>query len=271
VSQQVPRDSASHGAAAPVACLDISGLCVSYGGRPALQDVTLPVYRARITAVVGPSGCGKSSFLSSINRMTDLVSSCRVTGRIVFEGRDVHDPRLDLIAHRRRIGMIFQRPNPFPLSVKRNVTFPLEHHGMRGRQQCDAAAEAGLRRVGLWDEVKDRLDAPALSLSGGQQQRLCLARALVLDPDVLLMDEPCSSLDPIASGVVEDLVAALRGQYTVVIVTHNLAQARRIADDVAVFWVRDGAGTLIEHGPAATLFDTPSHQLTMAYFRGMRG
>jgi phosphate transport system ATP-binding protein len=166
--------------------------------------------------------------------------------------------------------MIFQRPNPFPLSIRRNLTFPLEQHG-RDRAARDAEAGAALRRVGLWEEVQDRLDAPALKLSGGQQQRLCLARALALEPDVLLMDEPCSALDPIASGVVEDLVVSLRGQYTVVIVTHNLAQARRVADFVAVFWVQDGVGTLIEHGPVGQTFEAPRHELTAAYIRGMRG
>jgi phosphate transport system ATP-binding protein len=250
-------------------CLEVEKLCVSYGAMPAVRDVTLPVHLGCITAVVGPSGCGKSTFLSCLNRMTDLVPGCRVEGRITLDGRDIRS--LEPIALRRRVGMIFQRPNPFPLSIRKNLTFPLAHHGMRRRQDRDAAAEAALRRVGLWDEVKDRLDAPALGLSGGQQQRLCLARALVLEPEVVLLDEPCSALDPIASGVVEDLVASLRGQYSVVIVTHNLAQARRIADDVAVFWVREGAGTLIEHGGAAALFEAPAHELTGAYLRGMRG
>jgi phosphate transport system ATP-binding protein len=251
--------------------VNVERLCVSYHGAPALRDVGLSIQPGRVTAVVGPSGCGKSTFLSCLNRLTDLVPGCRVTGRIALDGQDLLEPGVDLIALRRRVGMIFQKPNPFPLSVLKNLTFPLEHHGMRRRQDREAAAEQAMRRVGLWDEVKDRLDAPALSLSGGQQQRLCLARALVLTPTVVLLDEPCSALDPIASGVVEDLVASLRGQYTIVIVTHNLAQARRIADDVAVFWTCDGAGTLIEHGPARVLFEAPAHELTAAYFRGMRG
>jgi phosphate transport system ATP-binding protein len=259
------------GSAADAPCLDVAGLSVSYAGRPALRGVTLPIRGGRITAIVGPSGCGKSTFVASLNRMTDLVPGCGVTGRVRFHGADVFDPGIDLIALRTRIGTIFQRPNPFPLSIRRNLTFPLEHHRIGDRQGRDALAEAALRRVALWDEIQHRLDAPALELSGGQQQRLCLARALVLDPDVLLMDEPCSALDPIASGVVEDLIVSLRGQYTVVVVTHNLAQARRIADDVAVFWVRDGAGTLIEHGPAAATFDSPAHELTAAYVRGIRG
>ena len=250
---------------------DVADLSVSYGGRPALRGVTLPVRAGVITAIVGPSGCGKSTFLASLNRMTDLMPGCAVSGRILLDGGDIRAPGTDVVALRRRVGMIFQRANPFPLSIRRNLTFPLAHHGRRDRAARDAAAEAALRRVGLWAEVKDRLDEPALTLSGGQQQRLCLARALALDPDVLLMDEPCSALDPIASGVVEDLVASLRGRYTIVIVTHNLAQARRIADDVAVFWIRDGVGTLIEHGPTASAFEAPRHELTAAYVRGIRG
>jgi phosphate transport system ATP-binding protein len=251
--------------------LDVTDLSAWYGGRQALRGVTLPVRAGGITAIVGPSGCGKSTFLATLNRMTDLVPGCRVAGRIRLDGRDIHEPGTDVVALRRRVGMIFQRPNPFPLSIRRNLTFPLEHHGMRDRAARDAEAQSVLRRVGLWDEVQDRLDTSALGLSGGQQQRLCLARALALDPEVLLMDEPCSALDPIASGVIEDLVASLRGQYTVVIVTHNLAQARRLADDVAVFWLQDGVGTVIEHGPVSATFETPRHDLTAAYVRGIRG
>jgi len=252
-------------------CLVVEDLSVRYGDKPAIRGVSLPVHRGCITAVVGPSGCGKSTFLSSLNRMTDLVPRCEVDGRITFYGEEIHAPGVDLIALRRRIGMIFQKPNPFPLSIRANLTFPLKEHGMRSRSDREEAARRALERVGLWDEVKDRLDAPAQSLSGGQQQRLCLARALALEPEVLLLDEPCSALDPIASAVVEDLIASLRGDYTVVIVTHNLAQARRIADDIAMFWVVDGAGTLIEHGSIAEVFDSPRHEITAAYLRGARG
>ncbi len=251
--------------------IDVTDLSAWYGRRQALRGVSLPVRAGAITAIVGPSGCGKSTLLACLNRMTDLAPGCRVTGRVLLDGRDINEPGLDVVRLRRRVGMIFQRPNPFPLSIRRNLTFPLEHHGLGDRAARDAEAESVLRRVGLWDDVKDRLDTPALRLSGGQQQRLCLARALALDPDVLLMDEPCSALDPIASGVVEDLVASLRGQYTVVIVTHNLAQARRLADHVAVFWLQGGAGMLIEHGPVAATFEAPRHELTAAYVRGIRG
>jgi phosphate transport system ATP-binding protein len=252
-------------------CLDVADLSIAYGGRPALRNVTVAIRTGRITAIVGPSGCGKSTFLASLNRMTDLVPGCAVTGRIRFHGADIHDPATDVVALRTRVGTIFQRPNPFPLSIRRNLTFALEHHRIGDRRAREALAAAALGRVGLWDEVRDRLDAPALKLSGGQQQRLCLARALVLEPDVLLMDEPCSALDPLASGVVEDLIVSLRGRYTIVVVTHNLAQARRIADDVAVFWTSGGAGTLIEHGPAPSTFESPVHDLTAAYVRGIRG
>jgi phosphate transport system ATP-binding protein len=178
---------------------------------------------------------------------------------------------VDVVALRRRVGMIFQRPNPFPLTIRRNLTFPLRHHGIRDRDELQGKVEAALRDVGLWDEVKDRLDSPALELSGGQQQRLCLARALALQPEALLLDEPCSALDPIAGGVVEDLVLSLRGRYTVVVVTHNLAQARRLADDVAVFWIENGAGRLIECGATRQVFEQPTHELTAAYVAGIRG
>ncbi|MEG3190941.1 phosphate ABC transporter ATP-binding protein [Lysobacter sp. D1-1-M9] len=249
----------------------IDGLQVSYAGVPALRGVSMPIHRGCITAVVGASGCGKSTFLSSLNRLTDLIPTCTVNGRVLLDGRDILDRRIDVIALRRRVGMIFQKPNPFPLSIRKNLTFPLREHGVRDRTTRMHKAETALRQVGLWTEVKDRLDAPAFDLSGGQQQRLCLARALVLDPEVILLDEPCSALDPIASGVVEDMIAALRGRYTTVIVTHNLAQARRIADDVAMFWVEDGVGTLVEHGAAAKLFEAPDCETTAAYLRGARG
>lgn len=253
----------------PVLCAE--RVSVSYHGKAALRGVTMPVYKGCITAVVGPSGCGKSTFLGALNRMTDLIPGCEVNGRVTLGGRDIFAPGVDALALRRRVGMIFQKPNPFPLSVRQNLDYPLKHHGVRPGRARDDAAERMLRLVGLWEEVKDRLDAPALSLSGGQQQRLCLARALVLNPEVILLDEPCSALDPIASGVVEDLIASLRGRFTIVIVTHNLAQARRIADDVAVFWVRDGAGTVIERGPAESVFGSALSETAAAYISGARG
>lgn len=251
--------------------LQIESLSIDYGSRPALRDVDITIDRGCITAIVGPSGCGKSTFLSCLNRMTDLVPGCTVRGRVSFDGEEILGPGTDLIRLRRRVGMIFQRPNPFPMSIRANLSFPLRHHGVRKRDVLEGIIETSLRSVGLWNEVKDRLDASALALSGGQQQRLCLARALALDPEVILLDEPCSALDPIASGVVEDLIASLRGRYTVAIVTHNLAQARRIADDLAIFWAEDGVGRLIEHGPAGQLFEAPRHEISALYITGARG
>lgn len=251
--------------------LDVRELQVRYGERPALRGVSMQIHRGCITAVIGPSGCGKSSFLSCLNRMTDLVAGCKVSGGITLDGHDILGRGIDVVALRRRVGMIAQKPNPFPLSIRENLAFPLRQHGVRDRALQMHTMETALRQVGLWDEVADRLDASAFALSGGQQQRLCLARALALEPEVILLDEPCSALDPIASGVVEDTIAALRGRYTTVIVTHNLAQARRIADDVAMFWTDEGVGTLAEHGPAARIFEAPGSEITAAYVRGARG
>jgi len=247
------------------------GLSLHYGRTAAFEDVTLDVHAGCITALVGPSGCGKTSFLNCINRLTDLIPGARVSGELRLGDVDLLDPRLDVIALRRRVGMVFQRPNPFPLPIRRNLDLPLREHGMRSRRRRDDAIERALRDVGLWDEVKDRLESPATALSGGQQQRLCLARALVLEPEVLLMDEPCSALDPLAGAVVEDLVAGLRGRVTVLIVTHNLAQARRLADWAALFWKDGDAGRLVEHGAVQHLFESPKEELTAAYVRGRKG
>ena len=232
----------------------------------------MSINKGCITALVGPSGCGKTSFLTCLNRLTDLIADCRaLRARITIDTLDVLAPQTDVIQLRRRIGMIFQKPNPFPLSIRRNLEFPLREHGLRDRKQIARTIETTLRDVGLWDEVKNRLDSPALALSGGQQQRLCIARSLALSPEMLLMDEPCSALDPLSSGVVEDLIVSLRGRYTILIVTHNLAQARRIADYAALFWVQNGAGRLIETGTAKQIFEEPRDPLTAAYVSGMRG
>ncbi len=249
----------------------IRGLSVAYQGRTVLADVDLEIAAHQITAFVGPSGCGKTSLLSCMNRLTDLIGGCVVTGAVEFDGRNVLAPAEDVVALRRRVGMIFQKPNPFPFSVRRNLEIPLKEHGIRDEAQREAIIEKSLRDVGLWDEVADRLNSNALELSGGQQQRLCIARALSLDPQLLLFDEPCSALDPIASGVVEDLMTELAGERTLVVVTHNLAQARRIADHMAFFWTRDGVGSLIEEGPAARMWEAPTHDITAAYFAGVRG
>ena len=255
----------------PLPFMEVNQLSLHYGGKPAFQDVSLSIHNGQITALVGPSGCGKTSFLTCLNRLTDLIAGCSVTGRIAIDTLEVLAPNTDVIRLRRRIGMIFQKPNPFPLSIQRNLEFPLREHGLRDRAGIAQTIETTLRDVGLWDEVKDRLDSPALTLSGGQQQRLCIARSLALSPEMLLMDEPCSALDPLSSGVVEDLIITLRGRYTILIVTHNLAQAKRIADHAALFWVQQGAGRLIEAGTAKQLFEEPRDPLTAAYVSGMRG
>lgn len=246
-------------------------LCIRYGSFTAVRNATLSVKQGSISAIVGPSGCGKSSFLSALNRMTDLIPTARVTGKVMIDCCDIYDRCRSAADLRRCVGMIFQKPNPFPMSIRRNIQLALREHGTKDRGNLEAITEQVLRDVGLWDEVSDRLDSPAVQLSGGQQQRLCIARALALEPQVLLMDEPCSALDPIASAKVESLITSLRGRYTIVIVTHNLAQARRIGDDLAVFWVNNGAGEIIEQGPAEDVFITPSNPTASAYLSGIQG
>lgn len=255
----------------PEPVISVKGLDVSYDGVAALKNISIDIYKGCVTALIGPSGCGKSTFLSSLNRLTDMTGGCKVSGSIVVDGRDIHAPGTDVQELRRGVGMIFQRPNPFPFSVNRNLDMPLREHGVLNRYEREARIETALTDVGLWEEVRDRLDAPALSLSGGQQQRLCIARALVLKPSILLMDEPCSALDPLSSATVERMIGDLSGRYTVVVVTHNLAQARRIANYAAFFWVNDRAGALIEYDTCRRLFETPQHRLTAAYVTGMAG
>lgn len=251
--------------------IETERLAVHYGKHMALRDATMTVKRGSIMAIVGPSGCGKSSFLAALNRMTDFIPGAGTQGRVLIDGCDIHRDLRSPTELRRRVGMIFQKPNPFPMSIRRNIHLALREHGMRQRSHRDSVAERVLRDVGLWDEVKDRLDRSALQLSGGQQQRLCMARALALEPQVLLMDEPCSALDPLAASRVEALIKNLRESFTMVIVTHNLAQARRLADNVAVFWVRDGAGEIIEQGPTEQIFNTPANPVTADYLAGRRG
>ncbi|MEJ2682389.1 MAG: phosphate ABC transporter ATP-binding protein [Gammaproteobacteria bacterium] len=255
----------------PHVILQIRDLAILYGKQTVLDQVSLDIYKGCITALIGPSGCGKTSLLSTINKLTELIPAAQVRGHILFEGQDLIHDTVNVMALRRRIGMIFQRPNPFPLSIRRNLDLPLKEHGIRKRQLREHKIEMALRDVGLWQEVSDRLDRSALTLSGGQQQRLCIARALVLEPEILLMDEPCSALDPISSAVVEDLILKLQGKYTVVIVTHNLAQARRVANYAAFFWMKERVGKLIEFGQSRHIFETPSHNLTAAYISGAKG
>ena len=255
----------------PEPLIRVDNLSLHYGAKPALEGVSLDIYKGCITALIGPSGCGKTSFLSVLNRLTDMIPGCRVSGTVHFDTMDLRHPALDVQGLRREIGMIFQKPVPFPLSIRRNIELPLREHGMSRQADLNEVMQQVLLDVGLWDEVKDRLESSAQALSGGQQQRLCIARALALKPKVLLMDEPCSALDPISSGVVEDLIQRLRGKYTVVIVTHNLAQARRIANYAGFFWVRERAGCLIEFGQTKQIFEAPAHELTAAYVNGSRG
>jgi len=246
-------------------------LSLHYGETVAFSGVSLGLEARQITAIVGPSGCGKSSFLMCLNRLTDLYPEAKITGQLRWGDWDLLHPKLNTTALRRSMGMILQKPNPFPLSIWKNLAFPLAEHGIRKRDSQQARIETALQEVGLWNEVKDRLKDSALQLSGGQQQRLCIARALVLRPEVLLMDEPCSALDPISSRRVEDLIQGMAGRYTVAIVTHNLAQARRLADRTAVFWNEAGAGRLIESGSTVQIFERPQHPLTQDYVSGIRG
>jgi len=255
----------------PVPHIRAEHVGIAYHGHPALENVGFNINRGCITALVGPSGCGKTSFLMCVNRLTDLIPTCQVSGRLFIHDTDVLAPTTNVLHLRRTVGMIFQKPTVFPFSIRKNLELPLREHGTHHQDALASSIETALIQVGLWDEVKDRLDRPAQALSGGQQQRLCLARALVLSPDILLLDEPCSALDPLSSGVVEDLIVSLRGHYTVLIVTHNLAQARRIADHIAFFWSFNGVGRLVEHGSAQEIFESPKEELTVAYISGMRG
>jgi phosphate transport system ATP-binding protein len=247
---------------------------ISYSGKPAICDVDLSVHRNLVTAFIGPSGCGKTTLLRSLNRLNDLIPGASVDGQISYHGHDLYGSNVDPVELRRRIGMVFQRPNPFPKSIYDNVAYGMRLHGMK--DDLDGRVERALTHAALWDEVKDRLKASALSLSGGQQQRLCIARALAIEPDVVLMDEPASALDPISTQHVEDLVESLKSEYTIIIVTHNMQQSARVADITAFFSVDvrdDGSrsGVLVEHGPTSDLFIRPSDPRTEAYVTGRFG
>ena len=232
------------------------------------DSLNLPIYKNRINALIGPSGCGKSSLLNCITRLSDHTNS-HVEGRILIEGNDILSKKTDLISLRRKIGMIFQKPVPFPMSIRKNFALPLKEHGITNRYDIEQKMEKALRAVGLWKEVSDRIDSRADKLSGGQQQRLCIARVLALEPGAILMDEPCSSLDPIATAIIEELVLSLKENYTIFLVTHNLAQAKRIADFVAFMWYHESHGKLIEHNHADVIFKTPSNPITAAYVQGL--
>jgi phosphate transport system ATP-binding protein len=253
---------------------DIQDLTVTYDGTPALKDVSFEVQRNQVTAIIGPSGCGKSTFIRCLNRMNDVVPGAKVQGTILYNGQDLYGPGVDPIEVRKRIGMVFQRPNPFPKSIYDNAAYGPRVLRMKG--DLDERVETALRRAALWDEVKDRLRRSALSLSGGQQQRLCIARALAVEPDVILMDEPASALDPIATTRIEDLMHGLKERYTIVIVTHNMQQAARVADMTAFFSVErmDGSeptGVLVEYDLTPKIFTQPSDSRTEDYVTGRFG
>jgi phosphate transport system ATP-binding protein len=247
--------------------LEIDRFNLWYGAKQALHAITMPIPHNKVTALVGPSGCGKSTLLRSVNRLNDLVQSVRITGDMRLNGDSIYDPRMDVIELRKRMGMVFQKPNPFPMSIYENVVYSLRIDGENSRGVLDEVCELSLRGAALWDEVKDRLHDSALGLSGGQQQRLCIARAIAAEPEVLLLDEPCSALDPIATGKVEDLIQELRGRYSVLIVTHNMQQASRTSDYTAFMYL----GRLIEYGPTTEIFTKPVLRETEAYVTGRFG
>ncbi len=247
--------------------IEVRDLHLWYGDKEALKGVTMPVKRHQITALIGPSGCGKSTLLRALNRMNEAIPGCRIGGQVVFRGEDIYAPAVDANDVRTRIGMIFQRPNPFPMSIQDNITYGPRVHGMRKQDELDELVERTLRQAALWDEVKDRLNRSALALSGGQQQRLCIARALAVDPEVLLMDEPTSALDPIATAKIEELACELEKDYSVVIVTHNMQQASRISDRTGFMFM----GELVEFGDTESIFKKPQKEMTERYITGRFG
>ena len=246
-------------------CRDVN---VWYGEKHAIKNVSLDIGRNEVLAMIGPSGCGKSTFIRCLNRMNDTIEGCRITGEITLDGVDIYDKNIDVVPLRAQVGMVFQKPNPFPKSIYENIAYGPRIHGLAANKtELDAIVETSLIKAGLWDEVKDWLDQPGTGLSGGQQQRLCIARTIAVNPEVILMDEPCSALDPIATAVIEDLIAELREQYTIVIVTHSMQQASRVSQRTAYFHL----GDLIEVGATAQIFTNPRHQLTEDYITGRFG
>ena len=247
--------------------ISTSDLNLYYGNNHALKNIKLDIYENQITAFIGPSGCGKSTYLKTLNRMNDLVPNVTINGKVLIDGEDIYDPKVDTTLLRKKVGMVFQQPNPFPMSIYDNIAYGPRIHGIKGKAELDAIVEKSLRGAALWDEVKDRLKRSALGLSGGQQQRLCIARALAVEPEILLMDEPTSALDPISTLKIEDLMGELKKNYTVVIVTHNMQQATRIADYTAFFLV----GEVVEYAPTTDLFSHPREKKTEDYITGRFG
>ena len=245
----------------------LSQVNLHYDAFHALKDVNLNLPEKAITAFIGPSGCGKSTLLKSLNRMNDLIPGCKITGTIALDGQDIYAPQMDVNLLRKRVGMVFQKPNPFPLTVYDNIAYGPRTHGIRGKAKLDVIVEESLRGAAIWDELKDRLDKSALGLSGGQQQRLCIARALAVKPEVLLMDEPTSALDPISTGKIEELVMQLKKDYTIIMVTHNMQQALRVSDRTAFFLL----GEVVEDDATDKLFSTPKDKRTEDYITGRFG
>ncbi len=244
-----------------------SHLDLYYGQNHALKDVSMPIVERKVTAFIGPSGCGKSTFLKTLNRMNDLVENVKITGTVTLDGQDIYDPRVDVTQLRKQVGMVFQRPNPFPMSIYDNIAYGPRLHGITSRSKLDEIVESSLQGAALWNEVKDRLKKSALALSGGQQQRLCIARALAVEPEVLLMDEPTSALDPISTQKIEELILELKNRYTVAIVTHNMQQAARVSDYTAFFLV----GEMVEYGETQSIFENPLDNRTADYIGGRFG
>ncbi|MEO6580800.1 MAG: phosphate ABC transporter ATP-binding protein PstB [Sphingomicrobium sp.] len=241
---------------------------VFYGDKEAIKGVDIDIHDDKVTAFIGPSGCGKSTFLRCLNRMNDTIPTARVTGDIELDGENINAARMDVVQLRARVGMVFQKPNPFPKSIYENVAYGPRIHGLaQGKAELDAIVEKSLHRAGLWDEVKDRMEDSGTALSGGQQQRLCIARAIAVDPEVILMDEPCSALDPIATAKIEELIHALRGRYAIAIVTHNMQQAARVSQRTAFFHL----GEMVEYGKTSDIFTNPREQRTQDYITGRYG
>ena len=247
--------------------LSVQDLCLWYGSHQALKDINIEIPEKSITALIGPSGCGKSTFLKTLDRMNDLIPDVKITGSIKYKGEDIFEPSVDVSELRRQVGMVFQKPNPFPMSIYDNIAYGPRTHGVKSRAKLDEIVEQSLRGAAIWDEVKDRLKKNALGLCGGQQQRLCIARALAVEPEVLLMDEPTSALDPISTSKIEELAMELKDRYTIVIVTHNMQQAVRISDHTAFFLL----GELVEYGETEKLFSQPQDKRTEDYITGRFG
>jgi phosphate transport system ATP-binding protein len=268
VSEALPAAEAAPGAAEGSPKMRAHGVNVWYGEKQAIKEVSIDVRPEHVTAFIGPSGCGKSTFLRTLNRMNDTIPSARVTGEIELDGEDIYSSGMDVVQLRARVGMVFQKPNPFPKSIYENVAYGPRIHGLAtGRQELDAIVERSLKRAGLWEEVRDRLTESGTALSGGQQQRLCIARAIAVDPEVILMDEPCSALDPIATAKIEELIHELRGRYAIVIVTHNMQQAARVSQRTAFFHL----GELLEYGETSEIFTNPKVERTKDYITGRYG